>query len=140
MPFPTGTISTANLDSSADDPSLARVDLYNAVVALNTIIDEGGEANGVALIGATGKLPTSVIPATIQVTGDLTLQPSSTIVNIRDILRMTVWTTADIALIASPAEGDVVYCTDGAGGSPCLAVYDGSAWKRVALGATISAT
>ena len=33
----------------------------------------------------------------------------------------------------------VVYCTNGDSGSPCLAVSNGSAWKRVALGATISA-
>ncbi|QJI53363.1 ribonuclease III [Alteromonas phage vB_AcoS-R7M] len=30
--------------------------------------------------------------------------------------------------------------TDGDGGDPCLAVSDGGAWKRVALGATISAS
>ena len=35
--------------------------------------------------------------------------------------------------------GEVIYVSDGDAGSPCLAVYDGS-WKRVALGATISAT
>ncbi|ASL24424.2 putative long tail fiber protein [Alteromonas phage vB_AspP-H4/4] len=33
-----------------------------------------------------------------------------------------------------------VGCTDGDSGSPCLAVSDGGTWKRVALGATVSAT
>lgn len=33
-----------------------------------------------------------------------------------------------------------VGCTDGDSGSPCLAVSDGGSWKRVALGATVSAT
>jgi hypothetical protein len=32
----------------------------------------------------------------------------------------------------------VIYVSDGDGGNPCLAVGNGSAWKRVALGATIS--
>jgi hypothetical protein len=32
----------------------------------------------------------------------------------------------------------LIYVTDGDGGNPCLAVGNGSAWKRVALGATIS--
>jgi hypothetical protein len=32
----------------------------------------------------------------------------------------------------------LIYVTDGDGGSPCLAVGNGTAWKRVALGATIS--
>lgn len=35
--------------------------------------------------------------------------------------------------------GGVAYCTNGDSGSPCLAVSNGLAWKRVALGATISA-
>lgn len=32
----------------------------------------------------------------------------------------------------------IIYVTDGDGGNPCLAVGNGSAWKRIALGATIS--
>tara|TARA_B100000989_G_scaffold223952_1_gene171420 strand:- start:165 stop:452 length:288 start_codon:yes stop_codon:yes gene_type:complete len=34
--------------------------------------------------------------------------------------------------------GRVIYVTDGNLGNPCLAVDNGSAWKVVALGATIS--
>lgn len=33
-----------------------------------------------------------------------------------------------------------VGCTDGDSGAPCLAVSDGGSWKRVSLGATVSAT
>ena len=36
--------------------------------------------------------------------------------------------------------GRIVFCTNGDSGSKCLAVDDGTAWKRVALGATVSAT
>ena len=36
--------------------------------------------------------------------------------------------------------GRIVFCTDGDSGSKCLAVDDGTAWKRVSLGATVSAT
>jgi len=36
--------------------------------------------------------------------------------------------------------GMIAYVTDGDSGSACLAVHDGSSFKRVALGATISAT
>jgi hypothetical protein len=32
-----------------------------------------------------------------------------------------------------------VYCTNGNGGVPCLAVSNGTSWLRVALGAAISA-
>lgn len=140
MAFPTVPITTTNLDSGTDDPSLARADLYNAVVALNTIITEAGTALGVALLDSLGTVPTSALPSTIIVAGDLTLNPASTKIVIQDVLRLGSFTTADVNLIASPSAGEIVYCTDGNTGSPCLAVYDGSAWKRIALGATISAT
>ena len=37
-------------------------------------------------------------------------------------------------------EGSIIYCTDGDSGSKCLAVYDGSNFKRVSLGANISSS
>ena len=37
-------------------------------------------------------------------------------------------------------EGSIAYITDGDGGSKCIAVYDGSNWKRVSLGANISSS
>lgn len=44
-----------------------------------------------------------------------------------------------VATAPSPAEpGYLGYCSNGNSGSPCLAVYDGTSWKRVPLGATIS--
>lgn len=140
MAFPTVPITTTNLDSGTDDPSLARADIYNAVVALNTIISEAGQALGCALLNSSGQIPTANMPNTIIVSGDMTLQSATTKIVIQDVLRLGSFTTADVNLIASPAAGEIVYCTDGNTGSPCLAVYDGSAWKRVALGATISAT
>ena len=39
---------------------------------------------------------------------------------------------------ATATAAQLIYVTDGDGGNPCLAVGNGSAWKRVALGATIS--
>ena len=42
------------------------------------------------------------------------------------------------ALPSAGTAGRVVVCTDGDGGSKCLAVDDGTNWKRVALGATVS--
>jgi hypothetical protein len=50
------------------------------------------------------------------------------------------FTTADAALIANPTAGEIIYVTDGDAGDACVAVYDGSNWKCLSLGATISAT
>jgi len=34
--------------------------------------------------------------------------------------------------------GKVVYCTNGDGGSPCMALDNGSAWVRINLGSAVS--
>ena len=36
--------------------------------------------------------------------------------------------------------GRVVYCSNGSAGSPCAAISDGTNWKVVAIGSTVSAT
>ena len=55
-------------------------------------------------------------------------------------LQLPNYTVATAIAITSPAAGQVIFVSNGNAGQPCLAVYDGSTWKRVALGATISAT
>tara|TARA_Y100000401_G_scaffold114596_1_gene116902 strand:+ start:648 stop:959 length:312 start_codon:yes stop_codon:yes gene_type:complete len=44
------------------------------------------------------------------------------------------------SLPSAGTAGKVVYCTNGDGGSPCLAVDNGSAWLRVNLGSAVSAS
>ena len=39
-----------------------------------------------------------------------------------------------VSALPSGATGQIVYCTDGDGGDPCLATYNGSAWLRGVLG------
>jgi hypothetical protein len=53
--------------------------------------------------------------------------------------QMPKYSVAQLATLTA-GEGMQVYCTDGDGGNSCLAVYDGTNWKRVALGANISTT
>jgi len=89
MTFPTGTvISTANVDSPDDDPSLARGDIYNLIVAVNQLIASVNAANGVLALDGGGKVSTSFIPGTISVTGDQTLSPTNGIISLRNVLRM----------------------------------------------------
>lgn len=139
MAFPTTQVTTDNLDAASDDPSLARVDLLDAVTKLNTIIDEGGSANGVALLNGSGKLSASQIPATISATGIQVLSPTGGVVQIQDILRLTPKTTAELNALTSVA-GDVAFCSSGvdSAGEPCMALYDGSAWRAITLGETLS--
>ena len=53
---------------------------------------------------------------------------------------ITLPSYATSALPSPGTAGKIVFVTDGDGGDKCLGVDDGSAWKRVALGATCSAT
>lgn len=138
MTFPTSTIATTNLDSAADNPSLARADLLQAVQSLNTIITEANGANGVVVLDSLGKISTSRMPTTITVSGTQILQPTDGVVNIRDVLRLTAQPKSDIDLITGSVAGDIAYCTDGDAGDPCLAVYDGTDWLRVVFGAAIA--
>jgi len=48
------------------------------------------------------------------------------------------WTVATVST-GSYKAGQLAYVSDGDGGSPCLAMYDGADWKVISLGATIAA-
>lgn len=53
-------------------------------------------------------------------------------------LALPVYTVATANALSGISTGQVIYVSDGDSGNPCLAVYSGSAWHRIALGATIS--
>jgi hypothetical protein len=138
MTFPTGTvISTANLDSGDDDPSLARVDLYNMAVAVNAIIASANASQGVLILDGSGKILGNLLPATFFTNaGNITLQPASGVVSLQKVLRLSQIVTADLGTATgttSPVAGDMAYLTDGDAGQACLAVYDGTKWRVVRL-------
>jgi hypothetical protein len=63
--------------------------------------------------------------------------------NILDIsashsLQLPTYTVAEANGIGNVATGQVIYVSNGATGSPCLAVYSGGNWKQVAIGNTIT--
>lgn len=129
MSFPTSQVSTTHLDSSSDDPSLARADLLLAVQNLNTIVSGADAANGVAVLNGSGELASSRLPSTYSPTSNLVLSPATGVVKIEDVLRLQPLTTDDVLALQDSANGDVVYVTDGDAGDPCLAVYANSQWN-----------
>ena len=133
-------VTTTHLDSASDDPSQARVEIYNALVELVAVINGRNSASGVAGLNGSSKITASQLPNTIvsDTATDLTLTPATTRVNVEHILNLDPRTLVQLNAVTSPQEGDVAYCSNGDGGSKCLAVYNGTAWKRIALGATIS--
>lgn len=134
MAWPTGAqVSTTNLSSSTANPSLARLDLYSAVTYLNTIIADANQPDGALVLNGLGTIDTDKLPNVMQVPGNLSLEPDSTIVNVRDTLRLNAKTSAQIAAsTATYVAGDMMVVTDapdGAGTGPAICFYDGTDWK-----------
>ena len=138
MTFPTGLqISTANLDSPDRDPSLARADLLSLTQAFNQVTASANAASGVVVLNGSGKLAVSQLPTTLNTSGDFTINPSTKVVNIRDVLRLQARFVDDNAALTSPVGGDIIYLVDGDAGRPCLSVYDGTNWRTVRLGTVV---
>lgn len=131
-----------NLNDATDDPSMARIDILNAFYELQAVINGRNTANGVCPLDTNSLVPAANLPDTLlSSTGNnLFLTPDSGRVAIQYIVNLPQKTVSEIAAIASPVVGDVVNCSNGDAGSPCLAVYNGTDWLRIALGAAISAT
>jgi hypothetical protein len=50
------------------------------------------------------------------------------------------YTVSEATALGNVASGQVIYCSNGDAGQPCLAVYSVDAWRVVSLGANISST
>lgn len=141
MAWPNATISTNNLDSTSDSPAAAREDLYDAVVAVNDIINSRAAASGIASLDSSGYVPQGQINPNLTSISALpiTLIPGNNRVSIENIIRLTPQTVSQISNLTA-ITGDVAYVSNGASGNVCLAVYNGTSWRQVALGANISAS
>lgn len=133
-------IVTTNLDSGTDTPAAARPDLKAALDELTLVIDGRATANGVAPLNASSKVAATYLPDEINSSSSnpLTLDPDTGKVKIEEIINLQPQTLAQLNARTDQAEGDVAYCSNGNAGAKTVAVYDGSNWKVVALGATIS--
>lgn len=200
-------ITTTHLDSSSDDPSLARAEILAAVNELQAVIAGRNTANGVAPTDGDNRVPNTNLPDNIVSSSgnNLLLQPDTGVVYVNYLLKIQDKSTSNLSsLTPTPyqlamvsdgtpdrqclavyvgdndgntgdpifyriplqnrignvgsiysldpitvsdlnaqeglREGDVAYCSNGDAGDPCLAVYTGSQWLRIALGNEISET
>jgi hypothetical protein len=79
----------------------------------------------------------------ITVNGTLSAEFANTGVYVTDLyssgrIQLPVYNVSSASALTGNAAGQLIYVSNGDSGSPCLAVYSGGTWKRVALGATIS--
>ena len=54
-------------------------------------------------------------------------------------LDLKVYAVADVPAAASNT-GNLIYCSNGDAGDPCLAVSNGTSWLRIALGIAVAAS
>lgn len=54
-------------------------------------------------------------------------------------LQLPSYTVAQANALANVDSGQIIYCSNGDSGSPCLAVYSVNAWRTVSLGGNITA-
>jgi len=94
----------------------------------NVTIDDNLTVNGSTVLGDNAQVDTVTVNGKMSANGGLVLTSLDT---------STANAYAGMGIID---EGSIAYITDGDGGSKCIAVYDGSNWKRVSLGANISSS
>lgn len=61
-------------------------------------------------------------------------------VTIRNALKLPVYTVATLPAVGSFLPDSLVKVSNGDSGQPCLAVAEGGVWRRIALGAAVSAS
>jgi len=105
-----------NLITFAEAPESSDVIDIRFTTILNTIN---------AVTNASGQELTITVPGVVNITNTHSLQ-------------LPTYTVSQASALGNVAAGQVIYVSNGDSGNPCLAVYSGGAWKRVALGATIS--
>ena len=107
---------TGNLITFAEAPNATDVIDVRFTALLNTIN---------AITNASGQELIITVPGVVNITNTHSLQ-------------LPTYTVSQATALSNTASGQVIYVSNGDSGNPCLAVYSGGSWKRVALGATIS--
>lgn len=137
--FPSsGSVDTQYLDDATDSPASARVSIKDGLDLVQDIIDSYDDADGICGLDSSGLVSNTKLPSSFQsTTGNITLNPNSGVVKINNLVELTPRTTAQLNALTGVA-GQIAFCSDGDSGDACLAVYDGSNWARISLGAAIS--
>jgi hypothetical protein len=124
-------VTTTHLDSADDSPAQARVELYNALIELQNVINGRGTSNGVASLDATTKIPSAQMPNEINssTSTDLTLDPATGIVAVEDIVKLNPITRSAAYAVTGLADGMMVMLSDGDSTATKPAYYSGGVWR-----------
>jgi hypothetical protein len=125
----TDQITFAEVPETSD---IVQVRFISVVSTVTSITNSAGTAT--LNTTSSGNIDFEISSATVaQVTNTKILNISA-----GHSLQLPTYTVAQANGLGNVAAGQVIYVSNGATGSPCLAVYSGGAWKQVAIGNTIS--
>jgi len=126
-----GNVTTTHLDSADDSPAEARVELYNALLELQNVINGRGAVNGVASLDADSKIPSAQMPDEINSSGstDLTLDPATGIVAVENIIKLNPITRTAAYAVSNLADGMMAMMSDGDSTVTKPAYYSGGVWR-----------
>tara|TARA_R100000995_G_scaffold28545_2_gene12520 strand:- start:1307 stop:1738 length:432 start_codon:yes stop_codon:yes gene_type:complete len=126
-----GNVTTTHLDSADDSPAQARVELLNALLELQNVINGRGAVNGVASLDANTKVPSAQMPDEINSSGstDLTLDPATGIVAVEDIIKLNPITRTAAYAVSNLADGMMAMMSDGDSTVTKPAYYSGGVWR-----------
>jgi hypothetical protein len=125
----TDQITFAEVPETSD---IVQVRFISIVSTVTSITNSAG--NATLNTTSSGNIDFEISSATVaQVTNTKILNISA-----GHSLQLPSYTVAQATALGNVATGQVIYVSNGASGSPCLAVYTGGAWKQVAIGNTIT--
>ena len=139
MTWPVNNITTTYLSSNSATILGARPEIYTVATSLSDVINARGEAEGVASLDVSGKIPVTELPPTHRSYGGihLTLDSGSGKVIIQDYIHLTPFTQTELNAKTPLNLGDIAVTTNGNGGLPGISYYDGTQWQSTVNSASI---
>ena len=126
-----GNVTVTNLDSALDSPAEARVEIYNALIELQNVINGRGAVDGVASLDSDTRVPSAQMPNEINSASgtDLTLDPATGVVTVEDIIKLNPISRSSAYAVAAKQDGMMAMMSDGDSTVTKPAYYAGGVWR-----------
>lgn len=126
-----GNVTVTNLDSANDSPAEARVELHDALLELQNVINGRAAVNGVASLDSNTKIPSAQLPDEINSSAstDLTIDPTTGVVIIEDVVKLNPITRSAAYGLSNKADGMIAMLSDGDSTITKPAYYSGAVWR-----------
>tara|TARA_R100001460_G_scaffold45472_3_gene82665 strand:- start:7091 stop:7522 length:432 start_codon:yes stop_codon:yes gene_type:complete len=126
-----GNVTVTNLDSANDSPAEARIEIHNALLELQNVINGRAAVNGVASLDSNTKIPAAQLPDEINSSSstNLTIDPATGILVVEDIVKLNPITRSAAYAVSSLVDGMIAMLSDGDSTITKPAYYSGGVWR-----------